>query len=71
MYSINTFSDRNVVAVMMFNLQMEGGKTHNSSFVHILYRDSTVEGFGEPASPTDDQVVALIIGAHYIISRWK
>lgn len=50
----------------------EGGGKKRTLLNHLsLEIYIYAEGFGKPATPTDNQVVALIMGAHYIISRWK
>ena len=60
----------NVVATMMFDLQMEGGKK-TTLLNHLSPETFARRGFGKPATPTDNQVVALIMGAHDIIPRWR
>lgn len=61
----------NDVVTMMFDLQMEGGKKTTTLLNHLSPETFTRRGFGKPATPTDNQVVALIMGAHDIIPRWK
>lgn len=57
------------VVKIMFDPMIKGGKLGNS------LSQKAVEGsfsfLGKQATPTDNQVVTLITGAHYIISRWK
>lgn len=38
---------------------------------HSSLKPIHVEGFGKPATPTGDQVVALIMAQRYITWRWK